>query len=153
MSIRNRQWAAEGIKTMAQKRLLKGIFGALILGISLAFLWNPMSAPGQPRQANASQGLPPPRVLLPDQSGQISQPTLPPVVDTQPHVSMKQKDAIVRANFKKTKDDVSKLFKLTQALQEEIGKSNPNVLSLSIVGKADEIEKLAKKIKNEAKAY
>lgn len=88
-----------------------------------------------------------------NQPGMNPPTTLPPVIDTQSHASLKQKDAIVRANFKKTKDDVSKLFKLTQALQEEIAKSNPNVLSLSIIGKADKIEKLAKKIKNEAKAY
>ena len=45
------------------------------------------------------------------------------------------------------------LAELAKSLQNEIEKSNANVLSLEIVRKAAKAEKLAKKIKNEAKAY
>ena len=68
-------------------------------------------------------------------------------------LSLRQKDAIVKANFKSTQRDVEKLSKLVQALDQEMKKSNPNVLSVSIVQQTDKIEKLARKIKNEAKSY
>lgn len=68
-------------------------------------------------------------------------------------LSQKQKTDIVRANFQRTKKDIAKLSKLVQSLQDEIDKTNPNVLSLSIVNKATRIEKLAKRIKDEAKSY
>ena len=45
------------------------------------------------------------------------------------------------------------LAELAKSLQTEIDKSNENVLSLEIVKKAEQAEKLAKKIKNEAKGY
>lgn len=68
-------------------------------------------------------------------------------------LTIKQKDAIVKSNFKTTQHDVDKLSKLVQLLNTEMKKSNPNVLSVSIVRQASKIEKLAKKIKDEAKAY
>ncbi|MGH9327016.1 MAG: hypothetical protein ACRD2B_10095 [Terriglobia bacterium] len=143
---------------MALERFLKAICGALMVAVSLSLAGISLSAAGVRGQAApASQGIPPqPGVIVPGQPGGIpraTMPNLPTEISTQPRVSLRQKDAIVRANFRETKQDVAKLFKLTQALQQEIAKTSPNVLSLSIVGKANKIEKLAKKIKNEAKAY
>ena len=51
------------------------------------------------------------------------------------------------------KKHADQLAKLAQSLQKKIGQSNENVLSLEVVKNAEEIEKLAKKIKNEAKGY
>lgn len=56
-------------------------------------------------------------------------------------------------NFEQTKKDVSQLSKLIQTLQQQVNKSRPDVLSLQIVRQAKKIEKLAKKIGGEAKAY
>lgn len=56
-------------------------------------------------------------------------------------------------NFKKLKEHAQDLAELAKSLQAEIEKSNENVLSLEIVKKADEAEKLARKIKNEAKGF
>ena len=56
-------------------------------------------------------------------------------------------------NFKKLKQHAEDLTELAKSLQEEIEKSNQNVLSLEIVKKAAQAEKLAKKIKNEAKGF
>lgn len=84
------------------------------------------------------------------------QPTAPIVVEPPifgSRLSLRQKDAIVKANFKSTQRDVAKLSKLVQGLNQEMKKSNPDVLSLGIVKQAERIEKLAKKIKNEAKSY
>ncbi len=80
------------------------------------------------------------------------QPMIPPI-GTGRSMSRKQKDAIVNENFEQTKKDVSQLSKLVQTLQQQVNKSRPDVLSLQIVRQAKKIEKLAKKIGGEAKAY
>jgi len=76
----------------------------------------------------------------------------PPATDS-PRRTEKQKDALLKYNFKQMKKHASELTELAQSLQKQIDQTNENVLSLEVVQKAEEIEKLAKKIKNEAKGY
>jgi hypothetical protein len=49
------------------------------------------------------------------------------------------------------KRDTDKLLKLSVELKEYVDKSNENVLSLDVVRKAEEIEKLAKSVKDKMK--
>jgi hypothetical protein len=72
---------------------------------------------------------------------------------SQSSLSGKQKRNLLKANFEKMKRDAGELADLAKALQEELNKSNENVLSLDIVDKADKIEKLAKKIKGTARGF
>ncbi len=67
--------------------------------------------------------------------------------------SLKRKQALLDDNFKKMKKHAEDLTELAKSLQAEIEKSNENVLSLEIVKKAEQAEKLAKKIRDEAKGY
>ena len=46
------------------------------------------------------------------------------------------------------KRDTDKLFKLSSELKEYVDKSNENILSLDVIKKADEIEKLAHSVKS-----
>ena len=55
------------------------------------------------------------------------------------------------SNFKKLKEHAKALAELSKSLQEDIEKSNENVLSLEIVKKAEQAEKLARQIRDEAK--
>ncbi len=48
---------------------------------------------------------------------------------------------------KKLKEDTDKLLSLATELKAQVDKTNEHVLSLEVVRKAEEIEKLAKKIK------
>jgi hypothetical protein len=86
-------------------------------------------------------------------------PGMPPISITSttpgisPPLSRKQKDVLLKQSFKKTREDVAKLSKLVQALQKQVDRSNANVLSLSIIKQATNIEKLARKIKNESRMY
>jgi hypothetical protein len=73
--------------------------------------------------------------------------------ETLAKTSQKRKKALLDDNFKKLKQHAQDLAELAKSLQDEIEKSNENVLSLEIIKKADEAEKLAKKIKNEAKGF
>jgi hypothetical protein len=58
------------------------------------------------------------------------------------------------ANKKRQEDirsDTEKLFQLATELKAAVDKSNENVLSLDVVRKADEVEKLAKRVKEKMK--
>jgi hypothetical protein len=68
-------------------------------------------------------------------------------------LSRKQKTDLLKSNFEKMKRDAGELADLAKALQEELNKSNENILSLDIVDKADKIEKLAKRIKGTARGF
>lgn len=70
-----------------------------------------------------------------------------------PKPGEKRKKALLDDNFKKLKEHAQDLADLAKSLQAEIEKSNENVLSLEILKKADEAEKLARKIKSEAKGF
>ena len=49
------------------------------------------------------------------------------------------------------RDDTDKLFQLATQLKAAVDKTDENVLSLEVVRKADEVEKLAKKVKEKMK--
>ena len=80
-------------------------------------------------------------------------PTESPSPDPFPKNSLKRKKALMDSNFKKLKEHAQDLAELAKSLQVEIEKSNENVLSLEIIKKAEQAEKLAKKIKDEAKGF
>jgi len=48
-------------------------------------------------------------------------------------------------------NDTQKLFELATELKAAVDKSNENLLSLDVVRKADEVEKLAKRVKEKMK--
>jgi hypothetical protein len=62
-----------------------------------------------------------------------------------------QMDDIVKAQYDQLSADTERLHKLTDELKSEL--SNPNVLSVSSVKKAEEIEKLAKKVRSRLKGW
>ena len=60
--------------------------------------------------------------------------------------------AILQANHKKLRDNVSRLYEMVSELKEQVEQTDPNVLlSVAMVKRAQEIESLAKQIKNLAK--
>src|SRR6185312_527268 len=65
-----------------------------------------------------------------------------------------QERQLKAANKKRQEDirnDTDKLFQLATELKAAVDKSNENVLSLDVVRKADEVEKLAKRVKEKMK--
>jgi hypothetical protein len=64
------------------------------------------------------------------------------------------RDMAKKANLERQaqlKTDTDKLLKLSQQLKEYVDKSNENVLSLEVLKKAEEIEKLARSVKEKMK--
>ncbi|MCL5006216.1 MAG: hypothetical protein M1404_06745 [Acidobacteria bacterium] len=76
----------------------------------------------------------------------------PPAIHS-PKRSEKQKEALIKYNFENMKKHADQLAELAQSLQKKINASNQDVLSVDVVRQAEQIEKLAKKIKNEARGY
>lgn len=121
------------------------------LGISAlvaAALSLPASQHRSPPGAGPSAALASPQDQIP---GSQAPPTrgLPSI----PDLTRKQKEEMLKDNFAKMKNNVDELAKLARSLQEDVDKSNANVLSIRIVDKADKIEKLAHKIKATAKGF
>jgi hypothetical protein len=76
----------------------------------------------------------------------------PNLMNTNDEPSRPDPKAIERANQKEIKTDVAKLYEMVTELKEQIEKTDAtSTLSLSVVKKAQQIEKLAKQIKELAK--
>jgi hypothetical protein len=106
-----------------------------------------ISATAAPSQPGATTQADDPEAPQRSRRAQSNQEAAPP------SLSEKQKRDLLKANFEKMKRDAGELADLAKALQEELNKSNENILSLDIVDKADKIEKLAKKIKGTARGF
>ena len=102
------------------------------------------AAPSHPEATTQADGTEAPQAVPRAQSNEESSPS---------PLSGKQKRDLLKANFEKMKRDAGELADLAKALQEELNKSNENILSLDIVDKADKIEKLAKRIKGTARGF
>ena len=70
-----------------------------------------------------------------------------------PEITTRQKRDLLKSNFEKTKDNASELADMAIGLRDELNKTNVNILSVDVIHRAEKIEKLAKKIKEEAKGY
>lgn len=92
-----------------------------------------------PQQLPSQQPPPPPRLDVP----QTNEPG--PAVPSQI-----QKDMEKKANQQRQADlkrDTDRLVQLSTELKEYVDKSNENILSLDVMKKAEEIEKLAHSVK------
>ena len=70
--------------------------------------------------------------------------------DESPHPEKVQKEMEKKANLQRQADlkrDTEKLLKLSTELKAYVDKSNENVMSLDVIKKAEEIEKLAHSVK------
>ncbi len=98
-----------------------------------------------PQQLPSQQQPVPPRLDAP----QTEEPS--PAVPSQV-----QKDMEKRANQQRQaelKRDTERLLKLSTELKDYVDKSNENVLSIDVIKKADEIEKLAHSVKTRMRGY
>ena len=83
-------------------------------------------------------------------------PAAAPQIETRQDPAQKEmQDRMTReANKKRQQDirnDTDKLFQLATELKTAVDKTNENLLSLEVVRKAEEVEKLARKVKEKMK--
>jgi hypothetical protein len=126
--------------------LLAALAVAVALAVSVA-----IAAQGQAQNPPPSAPPRPHSILLPE----ANRP--PDANDIMEMQEQKQKDAgkdVAAANLERKKqivDDSGKLLKLAADLKTEIDKTNKDMLSLDVIRKADEIERLAKGVKEKMK--
>ncbi|HMI50492.1 MAG TPA: hypothetical protein VK525_03205 [Candidatus Saccharimonadales bacterium] len=117
----------------SRRRLLLGIAGAasvLVVRLNFVFAQNPLPHPTPPHH----EGVPKP-------GGDEDNPLAP-----------NPTKSVLDKNQREIKASVEKLFELATNLKNEVEKTDATVfLSLAMVKKAEEIEKLAKQIKERAK--
>jgi hypothetical protein len=125
-----------------------------------ALLWLFVSLASQmldtPRGISATQNPSAPQATNPSPARSVSQAIRDLQSNQEPQqitLSEKQKRDLMKANFEKMKRDAKELADLAKSLQEQLNKSNENILSLNVVDKADKIEKLARKIKGTARGF
>ena len=83
-------------------------------------------------------------------------PAASPQIETRQDPAQKEmQDRMTREANKKRQQDIraetDRLLQLATELKAAVDKSNENLLSLDVVRKADEVEKLAKKVKEKMK--
>jgi len=59
----------------------------------------------------------------------------------------------MKSNFEKVKNDAAQLASMANELRGELNKTSVDILSMDVIHRAEKIEKLARKIKEEAKGY
>jgi len=64
-----------------------------------------------------------------------------------------QSDAIAKVDYQNTLDDAHRLAKLADDMNAEIEKNDRFVVSMDVIRKTEEIEKLAKRIRTRMKRY
>jgi hypothetical protein len=113
-------------------RIRASIYFLCLIALSLA----PLSAVAQ----QSSQPPPPPHI------GDLNPPDNEDDARTRLARDMEKKAAKARAAALKA--DTDKLLKLSVELKDYVDKADENVLSLDVIKKAEEIEKLAKSVKD-----
>lgn len=76
------------------------------------------------------------------------EPTEP--ASAMPH---KQKQELLKSKLEDMRRDAAEMTKLASSIQEDLEKTTENELPLRVVNKAEQVEKLAKRIKNTARGY
>ncbi len=91
------------------------------------------------------------------QGGQLPAPgheVNPPMTDedeSRARMAREMEKRAAKERVAALKNDTDKLLKLSVELKSYVDKSNENVLSLDVIKKAEEIEKLAKSVKDKMK--
>ena len=87
-------------------------------------------------------------------TAQHGPPELPPPVET-PDIRLPngklQREEILKADYQKTLEDARALSKLADELKAALEKSDYNVLSVDMLKKTDDIDRLAKRIRDRLK--
>jgi hypothetical protein len=90
--------------------------------------------------ASTAQQGPPERPLPPETPGDVRLPN-----------GKLQREEILKADYQKTLEDARALSKLADELKADLEKSDYNVLSVGMLKKTDDIDRLAKRIRDRLK--
>jgi len=74
-----------------------------------------------------------------------------PEMDIPPEMQREMAKRLNKERQASLKKDTDRLFQLATELKQSVDKSNENVMSIDVIRKAEEIEKLAKQVKDKMK--
>ena len=83
--------------------------------------------------------------------GDINQPPITNADDAQERLATEMAKKATKERAAALKSDTDKLLKLSVELKQSVDKSDENVLSLDVIKKAEEIEKLARSVREKMK--
>jgi len=92
-------------------------------------------------------------VMQPATAQVVANDVAPPVTWEDPHAKL-QRAVIVNAIMERQvalRRDTEKLLLLAEELKQNVDRNGPNILSMDVIKKAQEIEKLAKSVKDKMK--
>lgn len=92
--------------------------------------------------STAQQGGPPVHTLPPETPEEVRLPN-----------GKLQREEILKADYQKNLEDARALFKLADELKADLEKSDYNVLSVGNLKKTDDIDRLAKRIRDRLKRF
>ena len=72
-------------------------------------------------------------------------------MDIPPEMQREMNKRLNKERQEQLKKDTDRLYQLATELKQSVDKSNENVMSLDVIRKAEEIEKLAKQVKEKMK--
>jgi nitric oxide reductase activation protein len=84
-----------------------------------------------------------------DQLPSAAPPT--PMTPEQEHIEHDRAKRMNKERFDSLKRDTDKLLELATELKQNVDRANENTLSLDVIKKADEIDKLAKQVREKMK--
>ncbi len=124
--------------------------GIILLGGLLIILVG--IAPSSPLAQSSAPGIQSPGIQT---NSSRSRPANPNDISNDLPVPMTdaQRQSIMRANFAKSKSDAEELATLAKGLRDLLDNPNAKVPASEIVSRADKIERLAKKIRDETKGF
>ena len=98
-----------------------------------------------------AQNPPPRQAPQPPSRGDMTPPPIPEDDDAQRHAASEMAKKAAKERVAALRTDTDKLLKLSVELKNYVDKSDENVLSLDVIKKADEIERLAKSVRDKMK--
>lgn len=144
-----------------RKTARAGINGAVLLGVVLAVGVSAMGKEPAVQQGGQHGGSPTPVNSQPISQPNTTQPGMLPSLDSgmsgigdpgiRAHMDAERLKAANDDRHKKLVSDVDKLISLTNELKSDVDKTNKDELSLDVIRKAQEIEKLAHDVQGRMK--
>ncbi len=123
-----------------------------VFPLILFFAW--AIAPAQQSQSEPSDASGTTEVSAAEPEPQLGRRNRPPEKSAQEiEMERKQAKALNKERHEDLKKDTDKLLELAQQLKEHVDKTNENMLSLDVIKKAEEIEKLAKRVREKMRGY
>ena len=110
-------------------------------------------APSAGQQSSPAKNAPVAQASAPDPQPQLGRPPQEEVDPLHQDLEKRRKKELNKARFTELKRDTDRLLQLATELKTHVDKADENMLSLDVLKKTEQIEKLAKSVRDKMKGY